>query len=104
MAVDSAFQRLVTGSEDSSAWLWDVSEANTRPLVLRHPSIVSSVDISPDGRWVLTASGNTIRIWDLDVEASIARARFLAGRELTEKEHKQYFPDSLDLMDSHSKL
>ena len=49
--------RVVTGCDDGSARMWDIT---TGELVgtLPHPSIVYSVGWSPDGRFILTASGS----------------------------------------------
>lgn len=61
-------------------------------LVLRgHESAVTSVAVSSDNRWVLTGStDNTARLWDMDIERLMARARKLVGRELTDKERERY--------------
>jgi WD40 repeat protein/tetratricopeptide (TPR) repeat protein len=58
-------ERLITGSADRSAQLWDVTRG--RPLGARmlHPQAVSSVAVSPDGTLVLTGClDRAARIWD----------------------------------------
>ena len=38
-----------------------------------HTSLVSSAAFSPDGKWVVTASGdNTARVWEAATERSLA--------------------------------
>ena len=57
--------RVLTGSSDSTARLWDARSG--KPLVepLRHEGAVSAVAFSPEGDRVLTGSSdNTARLWD----------------------------------------
>jgi WD40 repeat protein len=60
-------KRIVTGSMDETARLW---EANTGKEVLAlrgHTAFVSSVAFSPDGKRIVTASGDgTARVWYFD--------------------------------------
>jgi WD40 repeat protein len=51
--------RVVTGSDDKTARLWDLSAKDpaANPVVLRgHEGAVDAVAISPDNRWVTTGS------------------------------------------------
>ena len=61
-------------------------------LVLRgHESTVCTVAVSADNRWVLTGSDdNTARLWDMDIERLMVRAKKLVGRELTDAERERY--------------
>jgi WD40 repeat protein len=92
---------LVTGSEDSSAHLWDVSDlavlsgaeglsaglnaSNPAPVpfVLRgHGFGINTVSFSPDDRWLVTASWEGIaRLWDLSAADPVATSRLLFGHE-----------------------
>jgi WD40 repeat protein/GTPase SAR1 family protein len=56
---------LATGSEDSTARLWDL-RGNLQQEFTGHQGWVWSVDFSPDGRYLATASSDgTARLWDL---------------------------------------
>ena len=62
---------LVTGSEDGTVRLWDVT-TNERPLppvVLHgHSKIIRSIAISANNRWLVTGSDdNAARLWDLSM-------------------------------------
>lgn len=61
---------LATGSEDSTARLWDLRSApdiSDPPLVLTgHQGAVQTIAISPDSRWLATGGDDaTIHLWDL---------------------------------------
>ncbi len=86
--------RFASCGDDRTARISNLSAENplNTTLVLRgHESGVNSVAISTDNRWVLTGSfDNTARLWDMDIERLMARARKLVGRELTDKERERY--------------
>ena len=59
MAISPDNRWLVTGSDDKTARLWDLSAKDpaANPVVLRgHEGAVSAVAISPDNRWLVTGS------------------------------------------------
>ena len=60
-------KRVVTGSQDNTARVWDLSGATPAALVLEgHRGRVRSVAITPDGKRVVTGSDDsTARVWDL---------------------------------------
>lgn len=56
---------VLTGSQDSTARLWDL-QGNLLQLFKGHQGIIFSVTFSPDGRTILTGSmDKTARLWDL---------------------------------------
>ena len=57
--------RVVTGSDDNTARLWDTTTGALLATLSGHSSSVSNVTFSPDGSRVLTASwDNTARLWN----------------------------------------
>ena len=58
--------RFAAGSDDGTAWVWDLETGLPLTPSLRHVGWVESVRFSPDGRRLLTTSDDgTARIWDL---------------------------------------
>jgi WD40 repeat protein len=74
-------RRVLTGSEDKTARVWDISRPATRvrsrsthaaTVLEGHTDAVTSVAFSPDGRRVMTGSlDNTARVWDLSGGAMV---------------------------------
>ena len=85
VAISANNRWLVTGSDDKTARLWDLSAKDpaANPIVLRgHESAVEAVAISPDNRWVVTGSyDNTARLWDLSTKDPAANPIVLRGHE-----------------------
>ena len=79
MAISPDNRWVVTGSEDNTARLWDLSAEDpaANPIVLRgHGGAVRAVAISPDSRWLVTGSwDNTARLWDLSAFQARSTAR-----------------------------
>jgi WD40 repeat protein len=67
-------KRVVTGSEDNTARVWDLSRATPAATVLEgHRGPVSSVAFSPDGKRLVTGSlDDTARVWDLSAATPAA--------------------------------
>jgi WD40 repeat protein/serine/threonine protein kinase len=58
-------KRIVTGSDDQTAQLWDAATARRVGPPLRHESKVNSVAFSPDGKTIVTGNTDkTARLWD----------------------------------------
>jgi WD40 repeat protein len=85
LAISANNHWLVTGSEDHTARLWDLTAKDpaANPVVLRgHEKGVSRVAISPDNRWVVTGSlDQTARLWDLTAKDPAASPVVLRGHE-----------------------
>jgi WD40 repeat protein len=86
---------LVTRSVEGTVRLWDLiakAPAASGVVVRGHEGPIKLVAVSPDGGWLVTATKDA-RLWDLDVDVLLARARRLAGRELALEERKMYLLD-----------
>lgn len=68
LAITPDGDRVVTGSIDGAARVLDVASGELIAVLSGHDERVSGVDVSPDGRWVLTTSWDQrARRWDLGV-------------------------------------
>jgi WD40 repeat protein len=59
---------LVTGSEDNSAFVWDLTadDPGSSPTILKHKDWVSAITISEDDKWLATGDGSGHAfLWDL---------------------------------------
>jgi WD40 repeat protein len=76
---------LVSGSDDKTARLWDLSAKDpaANPVVLRgHEGPVIAVAISSDTHWTVTGSNDkTARLWDLRARDPAANPVVLRGHE-----------------------
>jgi len=60
-------KRIVTGSEDNTAKVWDALTGKETLTLKGHTKAIHSVAFSPDGKRILTGSkDNTARIWFSD--------------------------------------
>jgi hypothetical protein len=77
VAITPDGQRIVSGSADNSARVWDIASGNEMLRFEGHPGCVYSVAISPEGRQVLSGSGDmdsrnfaegswSVCLWDLE--------------------------------------
>lgn len=65
VAFDRRAERLVTGSTDGTARVWDLASLNELAVLIGHEGAVSQVLFTPDGRRLITGSvDGTARIWD----------------------------------------
>ena len=59
--------RILTGSADKTAKLWDVASVNLIAS-FAHQGTVKAVAFSPDGARILTGSADkTAKLWDVDL-------------------------------------
>jgi WD40 repeat protein len=56
----------VSGGIDQTVRLWDLGTGRCMRTLGGHEGSVSGVCIDPDARWVLSASANTLRFWNLN--------------------------------------
>src|SRR5262249_650805 len=66
VAVTPDGRRLVTGSEDRTARVWDGESGREMVPPLKHTTRVSSVAVSADGQRIVTAGrqGSACKLWD----------------------------------------
>jgi len=65
--------RILTGSDDNTARLWDATSGKVVAILSGHTNWVSAVAFSPAGTHVLTGSGDdTARLWDAATGKAVA--------------------------------
>ena len=65
-------QRVVTGSDDNTARVWNARDGETIAVLKGHASQVYGVAVSPDGKTIATASAdNTARLWNAETGEEI---------------------------------
>jgi WD40 repeat protein len=69
-------RRIVTGSLDKTARIWDAATAKEIAALRGHDNFVVSAAFSPDGSRIVTSSWDkTVRIWDVTTAREIAVLR-----------------------------
>jgi len=64
--------KLVTGSSDKTARLWDVVSGKEIRVFRGHSGGIASVCLSADGKWLVTGSDDkTARLWDVATATEI---------------------------------
>lgn len=86
---------LVTGNVDRIARIWDLHAENPAATMVTLRAHMSDpgqslTDLAIAGRWLVTTSEFSTRLWDLNVETLLQRGRRLAGRTFTAEEIEQY--------------
>jgi WD40 repeat protein len=88
MAFSPDSARLLTGSDDQSAAVWDVETGRIVAVYKGHPGPVRLVAYSPDGKRVATASTDPLaRLWPVELLPEFDRRK---PRELTPQERERY--------------
>ena len=92
--------QLVTNAQDGSVVLWDTRLAEIRATVqIKQPGpddwAASASEFRPDGRTLLIAPqfGHAVYVWDPSAQRALDFACRMAGRDLTEAEWAENFPD-----------
>ena len=74
-------RHILTGSNDHTARLWELSSAKELSKFQGHTDRVSSVAFSPDGKHVLTGSGDgTARLWELSSAKELSKFQGHTGQ------------------------
>jgi WD40 repeat protein len=63
---------LATASQDNTARIWNATTGQ-QIAQLAHGHAVSSVEFSPDGKWLATYGDVTVRVWEVATEREVAR-------------------------------
>jgi WD40 repeat protein/tRNA A-37 threonylcarbamoyl transferase component Bud32 len=65
--------RIVTGSADKTARLWDARTGAPVGEVMRHDWPVTFVEFSPDGSCIVTQAHETVRLWNAQTGSTIGQ-------------------------------
>jgi WD40 repeat protein/serine/threonine protein kinase len=65
VAVTPDGRRLLTGSKDGTARIWDAASGNQALAPLWHDAAVTSVPVSADGQVMLTGGDGRAKLWDV---------------------------------------
>ena len=89
VAVTPDGRRAVSGSQDRTVRVWDLSTGEQIHQLLGHQDTINSVAISPDGlRAVSASSDETLRVWDLatgeQVRKLVGHQHYVLGVAITE--------------------
>ena len=83
MAVTPDGARIVTGSADRTARVWDAKTGAELAQLKGHTNGVDSVAVTPDGARIVTGSGDsTARVWDAKTGAELAQLKGHTGRSM----------------------
>jgi WD40 repeat protein len=83
--------RLVTGSSDHDAIVWDLAAGRPVSVLRAHSSTVADARFSPDGRWIVTAGPTTAGVWSASTGTFVG---FLRGPTEPPVRAAAFTPDS----------
>ena len=81
--------RIATSGEDGTVRLWDAQSGELQVTLSGHDGF-ADIDVSTDGRYLVTADGTTARVWALDLDELVGMAESRLTRSLTEAECVSY--------------
>jgi WD40 repeat protein len=77
VAVTSDGTKIVSGSEDKTIKVWDLTASGRLLNTLEgHHDSVSSVAVTPDGTKIVSGSNKTIKVWDLNNGSNTFSSKF----------------------------
>lgn len=79
---ETTSERIVTGSDDFTMFLWDPSATSCKPIarLTGHQALVTQVIFSPDGRWIASCSfDKSVKLWNASTGAFVASLRGHVG-------------------------
>jgi WD40 repeat protein len=80
---------IISGSHDGTVRVWDVTSGETL-VVLEGHDTWPFVDMTPDRRYIVTATPGKVRVWTLDLEELTGIARARVRRSLNAAECQTY--------------
>jgi WD40 repeat protein len=81
---------LLTYSWDGTVRIWNLENPADDPVILSHENLVSNVQLLKNGKWLVSATGENVYIWQWDFNAVHDLACRLVGRNLTPIEWDKY--------------
>src|SRR5262245_51958854 len=64
-------KQVLSGSLDKTAKLWDYPKPGPAKDLTANPGAVHALVLKPDGKQAAAASGNAVKVWDLDAGAAV---------------------------------
>lgn len=86
---------LLSGSDDTTAILWDATSGDIIRIFALHTAPVKAVTFSPNGNFILTGSiDQTVHIWDTEYTDTMKEACGQIFRSLVEEDRERYLISS----------
>jgi WD40 repeat protein len=64
LSIAVAGEEIFSSSEDKTIRVWDLDTGGLKSIIRGHTAPISAIRLSPDGRWIISASGSRMRILD----------------------------------------